>query len=408
MTTTALIVGDLQAGIVDNYPFAAGVLPVVEKVLPAARASGIPVIFIRFGLRASGLDVAAGNRLISGLHGAGTLFHEESAETLVHPRIAPLPGEAVVLKRRASAFAATDLDRLLPAQHIDSIVLTGVATGAMIAATLYGSRPCRPRFGRPPPARGRTGSSAIRTTPPARYASTCAGVVSRRWHASVAGQTGPVGVNAQGLALPVAQAHAAMVPLFQVLVLLRMAEAECELGRRGPPGRSGAPRWPPHRGRHRRAHGQRGQRRGGRGRQAHLEAERLHVRGHIAMLVHEVMSSPAITVRRTDSVWRAIRTLHEHDSPPPRRRRWPACQRTGPAARGFRAGPARHRPPHARGARTAAPQAYGDHDPLGPQPPPMPPPPSASWWANGSRACPWFAANRPSAWSADGPGRRPS
>ncbi|GAA4981622.1 nicotinamidase-related amidase [Nonomuraea thailandensis] len=137
MTTTALIVGDLQAGIVDNYPFAAEVLPVVEKVLPAARASGIPVIFIRFGLRASGLDVAAGNQLIRGLHGAGTLFHEESPETFVHPRIEPLPGEAVVLKRRASAFAATDLDRLLRAQHIDSIVLTGVATGAMIAATLY-------------------------------------------------------------------------------------------------------------------------------------------------------------------------------------------------------------------------------------------------------------------------------
>ncbi|MBB3727439.1 cysteine hydrolase family protein [Nonomuraea dietziae] len=137
MTTTALIVGDLQAGIVDNYPFAAGVLPVMERVLPAARAAGIPVIFIRFGLRASGLDVAAGNQVISTLHGAGTLFHEESPETLVHPRIKPLPGEAVVLKHRASAFAATDLDLLLRAQRIDSLVLTGVATGAMVAATLY-------------------------------------------------------------------------------------------------------------------------------------------------------------------------------------------------------------------------------------------------------------------------------
>ncbi|MEU7988634.1 cysteine hydrolase [Streptosporangium canum] len=137
MTTTALIVGDLQTGIVDNYPFAADVLPVMERVVPAARASGIPVIFIRFGLRASGLDVGAGNQVISGLHGAGTLFHEESPETLVHPRIAPLPGEAVVLKRRASAFAGTDLDLLLRAQRIDSIVLTGVATGAMVAATLY-------------------------------------------------------------------------------------------------------------------------------------------------------------------------------------------------------------------------------------------------------------------------------
>ncbi|SEH01023.1 Nicotinamidase-related amidase [Nonomuraea solani] len=137
MTTTALIVGDLQAGIVDNYPFAAGVIPVMEKVIPAARAAGIPVIFIRFGLRASALDVAAGNQLISTLHGAGTLFHEDSPETLVHSRIAPLPGEAVVLKRRASAFAGTDLDRILGAQRVDSLVLTGVATAAMVAATLY-------------------------------------------------------------------------------------------------------------------------------------------------------------------------------------------------------------------------------------------------------------------------------
>ncbi|MFI6393779.1 cysteine hydrolase family protein [Nonomuraea sp. NPDC050540] len=135
--TTALIVGDLQAGIVDNYPFAAGVLPVVEKVIPAARTAGIPVIFIRFGLRASGLDVSAGNQVISGLHGAGTLFHAESPETHVHPRIQPSPGEAVVLKHRASAFAATDLDLILRAQGIDSLVLTGVATSAMVAATLY-------------------------------------------------------------------------------------------------------------------------------------------------------------------------------------------------------------------------------------------------------------------------------
>ncbi|MFI6504745.1 cysteine hydrolase family protein [Nonomuraea typhae] len=137
MTSTALIVGDLQTGIVDNYPFAAGVLPVMEKVVPAARAAGIPVIFIRFGLRASGLDVAAGNQVISTLHGAGTLFHEESPETLVHRHLEPLPGEAVVLKRRASAFAATDLDLILRAQRIDSIVLTGVATGAMVAATFF-------------------------------------------------------------------------------------------------------------------------------------------------------------------------------------------------------------------------------------------------------------------------------
>ncbi|MDP9869791.1 MULTISPECIES: cysteine hydrolase [Streptosporangium] len=137
MTTTALIIGDLQAGIVDNHPFVADLLPVTETVLSAARAAGILVIFVRTGLRTSGLDVAAGNPLVAALNRAGALFHEESSETFVHPRIHPLPGEAVVLKRRTSAFTATDLDLLLRAQRIDSIVLTGVATGAMVAATLY-------------------------------------------------------------------------------------------------------------------------------------------------------------------------------------------------------------------------------------------------------------------------------
>ncbi|WP_113702270.1 cysteine hydrolase family protein [Nonomuraea lactucae] len=67
----------------------------------------------------------------------GTLFHEGSGETGIHPRVAPLPGEPVVLKRRTSAFAGTDFDLVLRALGVESIVLTGVATGAMVAATLF-------------------------------------------------------------------------------------------------------------------------------------------------------------------------------------------------------------------------------------------------------------------------------
>jgi nicotinamidase-related amidase len=42
-----------------------------------------------------------------------------------------------VLKRRTSAFAVTDLDLVLRARGVDSLALTGVATSAMVAATLY-------------------------------------------------------------------------------------------------------------------------------------------------------------------------------------------------------------------------------------------------------------------------------
>ena len=54
---SALIVGDLQVGIVDNYPFAKAVVPAVTELLPRARAAGALVVFVHFGFRANGADV---------------------------------------------------------------------------------------------------------------------------------------------------------------------------------------------------------------------------------------------------------------------------------------------------------------------------------------------------------------
>jgi nicotinamidase-related amidase len=45
--------------------------------------------------------------------------------------------DVVVRKRRASAFAGTDLDLVLRARGVDRVVVTGVATSAMVAVTAY-------------------------------------------------------------------------------------------------------------------------------------------------------------------------------------------------------------------------------------------------------------------------------
>lgn len=42
----------------------------------------------------------------------------------------------VVTKRRASAFSGSDLDVVLRARGIDSLVLTGIATSAVVLSTL--------------------------------------------------------------------------------------------------------------------------------------------------------------------------------------------------------------------------------------------------------------------------------
>ncbi|MGW7573741.1 cysteine hydrolase family protein [Streptomyces sp. NPDC054765] len=134
---TALVVGDIQAGVLASYPFVRETIGALQSLLPAARHHGLPVIFVRTHLRASGIDVSENNLLFQGFHQAGSLFHEGTPDTGIAAELDVRPDEAIVGKRRTSAFTGTDFDLLLRAQRIDSLVLTGVATSAMIAATLF-------------------------------------------------------------------------------------------------------------------------------------------------------------------------------------------------------------------------------------------------------------------------------
>ena len=130
---SALIVGDLQVGILDNYAFTRTVVPPVTELLPRARAAGVLVVFVRTAFRANGADVPGG--IFETFYRAGAHFHEGSPGTEVAMEVTE--DDVVVLKRRTSAFAGTDLDLLLRARGVDSLEITGVATSAMVAATLY-------------------------------------------------------------------------------------------------------------------------------------------------------------------------------------------------------------------------------------------------------------------------------
>lgn len=131
--SSALIVGDLQAGILDNYPFTRAVVPPVTELLPRARAAGVLVVFVRTAFRANGADLAG--EVFAAFHRAGDHFHEGSPSTEIALEVTR--DDVIVLKRRTSAFAGTDLDLVLRARGVDSLALTGVATSAMVAATLY-------------------------------------------------------------------------------------------------------------------------------------------------------------------------------------------------------------------------------------------------------------------------------
>lgn len=133
--STALIVGDLQRGITVRYAFARRLVPAVTELLPRARAAGSLIVFIHTAFRVNRADLPAGNTVFTDFFEAGDIFHEGSPGTEVD-----LPmhhDDVVVLKRRTSAFAGTDLDLVLRARGVDAVTVAGVATSAMVAATCY-------------------------------------------------------------------------------------------------------------------------------------------------------------------------------------------------------------------------------------------------------------------------------
>ncbi|MEU4746594.1 isochorismatase family cysteine hydrolase, partial [Actinosynnema sp. NPDC023658] len=133
--TTALVIGDVQRGITGNYPFARAVVPPITELLPRARAAGVLVVFVRFAFRPNGADLLPDNELHRSFFEAGDAFHEGTAGTEIDLPVAA--EDVVVLKRRAGAFAGTDLDHVLRARRVDRIAVAGVATSAMVAATCY-------------------------------------------------------------------------------------------------------------------------------------------------------------------------------------------------------------------------------------------------------------------------------
>ena len=134
---TAVLVGDLQWGITDTFPFAETVVEPATRAVVRAREAGALVVYVRTALRPSGADVSGGNTLFVGFHSMGDLFHEGSASTQLDSRLDVRPDDPVVVKRRTSAFAATDLDLVLRANQVARLAFCGVATSAMIAASLY-------------------------------------------------------------------------------------------------------------------------------------------------------------------------------------------------------------------------------------------------------------------------------
>jgi nicotinamidase-related amidase len=131
MTRTALLVMDVQQAVVARYPDP-DYLPRLRAAIDTARAADLPVIYVVVGFRPGAPEVNPANKMFGALAGRETA----GPAVEIHPEVTPHPADAVVTKRRVSAFAGSDLDMLLRAQHVDHLVLTGIATSGVVLSTL--------------------------------------------------------------------------------------------------------------------------------------------------------------------------------------------------------------------------------------------------------------------------------
>jgi N-carbamoylsarcosine amidase len=109
------------------------IIPAVKRLNEAGRAKGIPIVY-----------TTTAYAVTSGPNSDMGIWHHKipveqlqlgSPEVAIDERIAPLAGEQVIVKKRASAFHGTYLSGYLKAHGVDTVIITGVTMAGCVRHT---------------------------------------------------------------------------------------------------------------------------------------------------------------------------------------------------------------------------------------------------------------------------------
>ena len=127
---TALIIVDLQKGLVSSSSGASFVHPIADVVtracslIAAFRRRALPIVLVN-------VDGTAPGRTERPRHSGQ--FPDGWTDLI--PELDRQPGDIVVTKRTWGAFASTDIEKQLRARGVTQVVVAGVATGTGVEST---------------------------------------------------------------------------------------------------------------------------------------------------------------------------------------------------------------------------------------------------------------------------------
>ena len=133
----ALVNVDMQNCFVENSPIAApGGLEVLERInrlIGACRANGVQVIHTAHVVRPDGSNVGVMGEIIPPVNDG--VINKGSPSAAMHDGLDVRDGDIMLDKPRFGSFHGTDLELILRARGIDTIIVTGIATNVCCETT---------------------------------------------------------------------------------------------------------------------------------------------------------------------------------------------------------------------------------------------------------------------------------
>ncbi len=125
-------------------------VPPTQRVVTAARAAGLPIVYLKMAHRADLSDtggpnsphwfhhqrMAVGEPMTAPDGQPSRILIEGTWNTEILPELAPQPGDIVVSKHRYSGFFKTDLDAQLQALGARNLIVTGCTTSVCVESTI--------------------------------------------------------------------------------------------------------------------------------------------------------------------------------------------------------------------------------------------------------------------------------
>ncbi|TLX64249.1 cysteine hydrolase [Stutzerimonas nosocomialis] len=135
---TAIVVVDMQKVFCEPdgalyVPATAAIIQPIAALLECARAAAVPVIYLRHVVRGDGSDTGRMRDLYPNVD---RILARDDPGIQVIEALSPRPGDVVVDKLFYSGFHNTDLDTVLRARDIDTLVVCGTVTNVCCDTTI--------------------------------------------------------------------------------------------------------------------------------------------------------------------------------------------------------------------------------------------------------------------------------